>query len=170
MALGTFAPGEYNMTYAGAPVGMVTSGGQHLKYRVAKKPIDDTSSYGQTRIDGIYRGMADVQLLTTFKEWNAAVKNIIWPYGIVGPLGGFDGTLGVIARLDSDLAQAITLTPVAGTPAALNGPLTFVAAKAILSEANDIDILFGPDERDIPVLFNLLLYDSGGVKRFFQVT
>lgn len=166
MPLGTFAPGEYTMTYGGAPVGMVTSGGQHLRYRVAKKKIKDTSTYGDTLIDGIYRGMEAVQLMVTFKEWLTNVQKAIWPYG-TAPL---DGTLGTIGRLDSNLAQPIVLTAVAGTPAATNGPLTFTANLAILSDANDVDILFGPDERDVPVLFDLMLYDSGGVKRFFAIT
>lgn len=166
MALGTFAPGEYQMTYAGANVGLITSGGEHLRYRVAKKKINDTATYGDTLIDGIYRGMESVQLMVTFKEWNTPVKNAIYPYGA----NGFDGTLGIIGRLDSDLSQQIVLSAVAGTPAATNGPLTFTAAKAILSNANDIDILFGPDERDIPVLFDLMLYDDSGTKRFFKLT
>lgn len=170
MPLGTFAPGEYSMTYAGANVGLVTSGGQHLKYRVAKKKINDTATYGDTLIDGIYRGMESVQLMVTFKEWITPVKNAIWPYSSAGAPGGFDGTLGTIGRLDSNLAQTIVLTATAGTPAATNGPLTFTAGMAILSGANDIDVLFGPDERDIPVLFDLMLYDDSGVKRFFKLT
>ena len=170
MALGNFRPGEYSMTYAGANVGLTTSGGEHLRYRVAKKKINDTATYAQTLIDGIYRGFDHVQLMVTFKEWNTPVKQAIWPYSSAGAPGGFDGTLGIIGRLDSDLAQTIVLSAVAGTPAATNGPITLTAAKAILSDANDIDILFGPDETDVPVIFDLMLYDDSGVKRFFKLT
>jgi hypothetical protein len=169
MALGTFRPGEYQMTYAGVNVGLITSGGEHLRFRPKKKKIDDTATYGDTLIDGIYRGL-ECRLQVTFKEWIAPVKQAIYPYSAAGAPGGFDGTLGVIGRLDSDLAQQIVLTAVSGTPAALNGPATLTAAKAILSDANDIDMLFGPDETDLPVLFDLLLYDDAGTKRVFKLT
>jgi len=169
MALGTFRPGEYTMTYAGAPCGLVTSGGQHLRFRPSKKKINDTATYGDTLIDGIYRGM-NAQLMVTFKEWTVAVKQAIWPYSAGGPGAGFDGTLGIIGRLDSDISQGIVLTAVAGTPAALNGPATFTALRPILADGNDLDIPFGPDETDVPVVFDLMLYDDSGVKRLFKLT
>lgn len=168
MGLGIFRPGEYTMTFAGAQVGLVTSGGQHLRFKPRKKKIDDTATYGETLIDGIFRGM-DCQLMVTFKEWNTPVKQAIWPYSGAAP-GGFDGTLGTIGVLDSDRAQAIVLTAVSGTPAATYGPATLTAMKAIISDANDLDMIFGPDETDIPVLFDLLLYDDSGTKRLFKLT
>lgn len=169
MALGAFSVGEYQATYNGVATGMVTSGGHNLRFRPAIKRINNTSTYGDTLIDGIYRGWSQVQLLTTFKEWNAAVRSAIWPFSnFAAP--AFDGLLGTIGKLTSDAAKALVLTPVVGTPAATLGPLTFTAAKCILSDQNDIGILLGPDERDIPVLFDLLLYDDAGVKRFFAVT
>lgn len=168
MALGTFAVGEYTSTYDGTTCGIVTSGGWNLRYRPSVKKINDTSTYGDTLIDGIYRGMTGVQLMVTFKEWIAQVKKAVWPYSNASP--AFDGALGTIGKLQSDMAKAIVLTPVTGTPAATNGPTLFTASKAILSPDNDISILFGPDERNIPVLFDLLLYDDAGTKRFFAVT
>ncbi|HVX15946.1 MAG TPA: hypothetical protein VHC22_32480 [Pirellulales bacterium] len=166
MPLGNFAVGEYKMTYGGQPVGLITSGGEHLRLRPKKSKINDTASYGDTLIDGVYRGM-DCSLMVTFKEWNVAVQQAIWPYG---GLAGMDGSLGIIARLDSNLAKPIVLTAVAGTPASLFGPVTFSAELAILSDANDVDVLFGPDQRDIPVIFDLLLYDNSGIKQLFTIT
>jgi hypothetical protein len=163
MALGTFRPGHYAMTHDGDAVGLVTSGGQNLRWRPSKKKIQDTSIYGDTLIDGIYRGMTGVQLLVTFKEWNAAIREIIWPYNATL------GVNGIVGQLDSDLAKAIVLTAQSGSPAATNGPTPFTASKAIISDLNDINILFGPDEHDIPVLFDLLLYDSSGTKIFFTM-
>lgn len=146
-------------------------GPELAEFTKQRSRMDRSLQKMETNIEKIALGSFINPLLKALNDGGDSLsRNAIWPYGINGPIAGFDGTLGVIARLDSDLAQAITLIPVAGTPAALNGPLTFTANKAILSEANDIDILLGPDERDIPVLFNLLLYDSGGIKRFFQVT
>lgn len=164
MPLGTFAPGEYTMTYGGAAVGICTSGGKHLRLRHKGIRVDDTDTYGSTLIDGIYRGMA-CTLTCVFKEWNAGVKAAIWPASTT-----LNGAVGVIGRLWSSMAASIVLTATTGTPAATNGPATLTAGKAILAEENDVDVLFGPDERDVPVVFNLLAYDDSGTIRLFAVT
>lgn len=161
MGLGTFRPGHYAMTYDAVACGLVTSGGQNLRWRPSKKKINNTSIYGDTLIDGIFRGMSGVQLLVTFKEWNAAVRSIIWPYTATF------GDLGVIGVMDSDKAKQIVLTAQTNSPAAANGPTPFTAAKCILSDLNDVNMIFGPDETDMPILFDLLLYDDSGTKRFF---
>jgi hypothetical protein len=166
MGLGIFAPGEYVMTYDSVAVGLVTSGGQNLRWRFKEKAIQDTNRFGDTKIDGIYRGV-NALLAVTFKEWKPAVRAAIWPWSASGT---FDGTLGVIGRLASDVAKVITLTPTAGTPAATAGPTLFTANLAKIAPENDINLLFGPDERDIPVIFELLPYDSSGTIRLFSIT
>lgn len=175
MALGTFVPGDYTWTYAAAAPGLITSAGFHLRYKRSVKKINNTSTYADTLIDGIYRGMTGVQLVCTVKEWNVTVKAAIWPNSLTA--GGspslplWNGTNGLIGTLDSAKAQIIVLTATASTPAAaLLSPATLTANLAILSPDNDIDILMGPDERDVPVVFDLLLYDDSGTKRFFAIT
>lgn len=169
MGLGTFVPGVFAGTYNGTTLGLTTSEGWRLKWRDSVKKINDTNAYGDTLIDGIYRGKQGVQLLVTVKEWNSIVKAAIWPWSVPAtPV--FDGKLGQIGQLMSDAAKAIVLTPEANSPAATVGSNTFTASKAILSPDNDIELLMGPDERDIPLLFDLLLYDDTGVKRFFTIS
>jgi hypothetical protein len=169
MALGTFSIGEYTATYNSNAIGLVSSGGYNLKFRPSVQPINDTATYGDTLIDGVYRGISGVQVVVTVKEWNTAVKQILWPFGdFASPT--FSGALGVIGKLISDAAKSLVLTAVTGTPAATNGPATFTAAKAILSPANDVSIIMGPTQRDVPLLFDLLLYDDSGTKRFFALT
>lgn len=169
-ALGTFRPGAYAASYNSLPMGLMRSEGLKLKWRPAKQKIEDTSAYGKTLIDGIYQGVTGVQLMATFKEWNTAIASAIWPYG-TSPTT-FDGTLGgPIGALDSGFAKVVILTPVASTPAVTNtegsgGILT--ANLAIAAPENDWEFLFGPVETDVPVLFDLLLYDDSGAKRFFK--
>lgn len=164
MGLAQIRPGEYTMTYDGTAIGMCRSDGKSLRYRRKGKPINDTDTFGLTKIDGIALG-CDVFLALTMIEWNAGVKKAIWPQSTT-----FDGTLGVIGRIDSDLAKAIVLTAVAGTPAATLGPATLTASKGILAPENDVNIIFGPDETPIPLLFELLPYDDSGTKRHFSLT
>lgn len=169
MGLGTFVPANYAITYNGTTVGLTTSAGAKLKWRDSIKKINDTNAYGDTLIDGIYRGKQGVQLMFTVKEWNAIVKAAIWPWSDTAtPV--FDGKLGRMAQLMSDAAKAIVLTPEASSPAATAGNNTFTASKCILSPDNDVELLMANDERDIPLLFDLLLYDDTGVKRFFAIS
>jgi hypothetical protein len=165
MALGTFVPGAYAMTHDGVSVGLVESDGPTLQYRFHERPIDNTATYGDTKIDGIYRG-GNCQLLVTFKEWNAEIRDALWPWS-----SAFDGTIGVVGRLASARAKQIILTATSGSPAAVSlGPNTFTTNAAILAADNDVSVLMGPDERNIPVLFDLLLYDASGTKRWFAIT
>lgn len=168
MALGTFTPGEYVMTYDSSAIGMCMADGKSLQFRDHQKKINNTDRYGDTRIDGIYRGK-DVFLRLIVKEWTAGVKKMLWPWSVpAAPV--FDGKLGLIGQLASDCAKVLVLTPVANTPAATNGPASLTANKAILAPENDVSILFGPDERDIPLLLDLLPYDDTGVIRMFTLT
>lgn len=164
MALGTFTPGYYAMTHNGNSVGLVTSGGQNLRYRPSIKKINNTSLYGDTLIDGIYRGLSGVQLLVTFKEWTSTIRALLWPWSTNL------GEQGQIGQLATAMAKAIVLTAQTASPAYVNGPVTFTASMALLAPENDVSILFGPDERDIPVLFDLYLYDNTGTKVFFTLT
>ena len=166
MALGTFVPGEYVFSHGGNALGLIQSDGPRLKFTPHSRPVSDTAIYGDTKIDGIYRGQ-DVQVLVTFKEWTAIIRTAIWPYGAAG----FDGTLGQIGRLDSALASVILLTAASNSPAAAaNSPATLQANLGIIAPENEIDILMGPDERNIPVLFDLLPYDASGTIRHFAIT
>jgi hypothetical protein len=143
---------------------LVTSGGQNLRYRPSIKKINNTSLYGDTLIDGIYRGLSGVQLLVTFKEWTSTIRSLLWPWSTNL------GEQGRIGQLASALAAPIVLTAQALSPAAVNGPATLTASLALLAPENDVSVLFGPDERDIPVLFDLYLYDDSGTKVFFKLT
>lgn len=175
MALTAPIPGVHTATWNAVAMGITSGDGFKLKFRPARTPINNTNLYGDTLIDGIHRGVTGVQLLATFKEWNVALQAAIWPWGAASP-PTFDGTLGTIGKLISDYAMPLILTAGAGSLAATKSAggvanaNTFTAAKAILAPENDVEMLFGPVETDVPVLFDLLLYDDTGTKRFFKWT
>lgn len=172
MSLGTFSVGHYAMTYTpptGTPGANVAQNPGLIEgpRRVRRRYHGDTmqaDSFGKTAIEGIYQGF-DVFLQCTFKEWTAAVRNIIFPFSTTG-----NGDLGVIGRLHSDLAGVIVLTATAQTPAATNGPTTITARKAIVAEENDIEFLLGNEARDVPVLFRLYPYVESNETRHYSTT
>lgn len=166
MALGTFAVGEYTATFDGTTLGMCTSGGKNLFYRLQGQLIDDTDTYGRTPIDLIELG-AEVFLRMTFREWLAKVKLAIWPLSTA-----WDGILGTIGRLGTAQAKQIVLTAKAGTPAADGavGPATITFPSCHLAEGQDVNVLFAPAVRDVPVVFRVFPTDVSGTIRFWTQT
>lgn len=172
MPLGAFAVGYYNFAYT-PPTGTPGAGVAQdpglvegvRRFRRRKKGIQIKADlYGDSVIDGIYRG-EEIFFQMTFKEWKAALLNVLHPYSTAGW-----GDLGLIGRLDSDLAGDCTLTVLPGTPAATHGPSTIRARKLIIADENDLDFVLGNDQRDVPVLFRALPYEDGNVIRHFELT
>lgn len=162
MALGTFAPGYYAATWDGNDLGLV-EGPRKLRRRSKAEPIS-ADKWGDTQIDGIYRG-GDCFLQMTFKEWTSAVRNILWPFdsdfGDVGPVGD----------LLTAHAKVLVLTAKDGSLADTNGPSVITANLAILAPENDVEILMGNVQRDVPVLLQLFPYTvSTGREAWFVVS
>jgi len=150
-ALGTFIAGRYTGTYSATDVG-ITEEGYTLTLEPRKILIDRSDAYGDTLIDGIYRGCRwGVEF--NCKEYKAGSTGPAWPYAALG-------VLGVIARLDSAVAAAWVLTSTAGTPAAA-APATLTAAAAILSPTANVALLFNSDLRRVPIRLDFLAYDAG---------
>lgn len=160
MALGDFAPGYYSMTYDGDDMGLV-EGVRRLRRRANAQMIT-TDKYGL--VDGVYKG-GECFLAMTFKEWNADIQAALWPFG------ADIGEMGLNGRLLTGMAKAIVLTAEAGTPAATLGPATITANLAILAPENDVEVILGNEQRDVPVLFQLFPYEGSDEKiRWFSVT
>lgn len=166
-------PGPWTATFNAVALGITTDDGFTLRYRRSSEKINNTNLYGDSLIDGIFRGYGSVQLLATFKEWNVALQHAMFPHSGASP-PVFDGIQGVVGTLDSAQAEPIVLSAVAGTPAAsanvagVANANTFTAAKAIIAPENDVEFLFAAKQTDVPILFDLLLYDDTGTKRFFE--
>lgn len=159
MAIGEFAPGYYNMTYDGDDPGLV-QGVRQLR-RKYKAQIISADLYGDTQLDGVYRG-SDVFLRMIFKEWNATVRKILWPFDT-----DF-GDLGIPGKLLTDFAKSMVLTALTGTPAATKGPATVTATLALLAPENDVEVIMGNEQRDVPVLIQCFPYvvSTGRVAHF----
>lgn len=175
MALITMRPGVWSFVYNSVALGLTNGDGFKLKFKRKSKKVNNTNLYGDALIDGIFMGLGDVQLVTTLKEWNAGVQHLINPNGTAGPPPVFDGIQGIVGTLDSAKAQQLVGTCLTGTPDAtiskggVANANTFTCL-AILAPENDIEFLMAPQETDIPVLLDLLLYDDSGTKRYWKWT
>lgn len=161
MAFANFSPGSYTVSYGGNDLGLVQRP-SILRRTPHGQPIT-VDLYGDAVVDGIYRG-GRCFVVCQFAEWSANLRSAIWPFSATH---GADGLSG---RLWSDIAAALVLTPVANTPAATLGNNTFTASKSIVASQNNVDYVLGNVERNIPVMFECLLYDSSGVKVHFVLS
>lgn len=156
MALGTFIAGQYTGTYNAVGVGM-TRQGWNLSQTSKAELMDETDAFGGSIIDWVYRG-GDVFMDVEFREWKAGSMTPIWPYAAIGILSSAALPIG---RLASDVAQALILTALANTPAAVGAAYaTLTASKAILAPNFDVRILFDSRFRSVPIRMQLLPYLS----------
>lgn len=157
--------GQYTVTWNSVAMGiMVGEEGLPTIYQFQRsKPINKTDKYGATKIDSVYLGKDYVAeyLCQEYKTGTIAAYD---------PYGSSFGLLGTIGRLKYNLAQALVLTVVAGTPAA-GSPNTLTANKAILADDHQGKLVYGPEVRTVPIKQDLLLYDTGsGVYGAFTQT
>lgn len=122
------------------------------------------SRHGDTVLDGVYRG-GNMFVTIQIKEWNDATKAIMWPFSDNLGLSGVEG------RSMWDLAKPLVLTVVPLTQAAKKGPKTRTYDKAIFSPEHNKEVIFGNEERNVPILLRIypVLVSSTGVdKRWFR--
>lgn len=161
MAFANFSPGGYSVTWNGSDLGLANNPTRFARSHESQ-PIS-VDLYGNCVVDGVYRG-GRVFVMVTLAEWTANIRSAIWPFG-----ADF-GAVGTMGRLLSDIAASLVLTPAANTAAAALGNNTFTASKAILGAQNRVEFLLGNVERNIPLLFECLLYDQSGTKRHFALS
>lgn len=170
MALGTFIAGRYSSTYASQSLGLMEEG-YTLSYSFGLENIDNTDAYGiGTVVEQVYQG-ANVFCAMTCKEWLSPILAAAQPFGATWTATGTSSfTLGLPGRLASAIAGSLVLSSTANTPAALS-PATLTAADAILAENHNVELMFSPKHRKVPLRFRLLPYLVGSATiTFFSVT
>jgi hypothetical protein len=164
MPLGTFIAGRYSGTFDGVDTG-ITDEGYELQQSVSKEMIDESDAYGQSAIDGIYRG-GNCFLQFVGKEYKAGAITPFWPYGALGVMAT---TAAPISRLDSNVAKAMVLSSTANTPAAA-APASLTASLAILAENADGRLLYNSKLRKVPVRLRCYPSLSSGTVTWFTQT
>lgn len=155
MAFGTWAFGPYTATIAtnadgSTPVDIGLNEGPHRFIQIAKGANITPNRFGDSVVDGIYRG-ANCLIQMSLKEYTAAVKRIIWPFSPTDL-----GLTGIIGRANSDIGRQLILTAISGTPAATNGPATRTCPLAIFAPEHNMELIMGNDERNIPLVCQIL--------------
>jgi hypothetical protein len=148
--------GPYSATWAGSSIGLF-EGPVRLQQNVIGLPVR-ASQWGQTVIDYIMQGGGAFGVVTV-KEWTAAIRTFLWPFG---------STMGIVDEpgiLFSQYCQPLVLTALAGTPAATHGPVTRTYHYCATLPGHNLDITFGPMERNIVVAVGVLPEPATGGSR-----
>lgn len=145
--MATFIAGKYDGTYDGTTIGELADGWRLSISRHVR--IITGHSGARTPQDGIHQG-GEVHLsCTAIEAYLAKVKLAFWPLSATM----FD--LGVIGRLESAIAKQVVMTALAATPAAAS-PATITFPLCGLQEGYPVEMLFGPDLREVPLRFRCL--------------
>lgn len=149
-AVGGFIAGKYDVNYNTGSIGQTD--GIRIGWRMHGQPVTG-DNYADSVQDYIYRG-ADVWVSMTLMEYNnAKARQAFWPYDLTSGDETDVGLIGVIGRLNSGLAKALTLTALTGSPAASH---LLTIDKAILSPGHQVQLLYEPRLRIVPIRFNCL--------------
>ncbi len=158
MSFASFSPGSYAVNWNSTDLGLVENP-HRFDIQHQSHPIK-VDLYGDTNVDGVYRGKL-CYVMCTFAEWTSNLRLAMNPYSSTL------GAIGLVGRLNSDIYKPLILTPQALTPAAVLGTNTFTFGVAGVAPQNRISFLLGNVHRQIPILFEALLYDSTGTKLHF---
>lgn len=159
----TVAAGRYSATYNSVDVG-ITQQGYEISLESKWQEITPTDAFGDTIIDGVYRG-GNCYCQYEGMAYKAGAITPFWPWGALGILAT---TAAPIGRLASDVAAAFVMTDTDATPAATI-PATLTASKSILAPNNPAKLLFDSRLRTVPTRLQFLPYLSTDHK-FFSTT
>lgn len=150
-----FIAGSYTFTYNAKTIGQ-TRDGFRLSWSFFKKLITGDLG-GQTPQDAVYQGKEQTSSFTLIEADKAGILDLVEPYAsTVGTLW----TLGVIGLLDVygagggtpvSRCKPLVATAVAGTSAATDMWPTVTIPRSIIREGFPVDLLLGPDLREVPI-------------------
>jgi hypothetical protein len=84
------------------------------------------------------------------KEWGTDSRRFMWPFGST------HGVFNEPGILFSSYVDQLVLTALAGTPAATYGPVTRTVDYCAVLPGHNLDITFGPVERNVVVALAVL--------------
>jgi hypothetical protein len=147
-----FTAGRYTATWNALAVGQ-TAEGINVQHQFMKRPIQG-DKMGETVQDAIIRGI-EVLARMRLIEWDAAaIATLIHPYG-----AAYQAL--AIGKLDvqNSFAKALVLTAVDSNPGPT--PASQTLGQAILHENFPVELLFGPDLREVPVQLRCYPFANG---------
>ncbi len=138
----TFIAGNYSAVYGPDSLGVIDAGFT-LEYTSRAAGITTDVGGGAVEIDAVYQGV-EVFVSFVIAEVNAAgAQAAFWPWATTF------GKTGAVGRLMTSLAKALILTkcPDAGNQV----PSTITFPKAVLAPGFNLQTIFGPVHRKVPI-------------------
>jgi hypothetical protein len=148
-----FIAGRYSATFNAVDVG-ITEDGYELQFDTAWEMINQSDAYGDSIIDGIFRG-GSVYLQYLGLAYKAGSITPFFPWGALGQMQVIGTT--PIGRLASAVGSSMVLTSTAGTPAATS-PATATFLQSILAPNNPARLLYSSRLRKVPTRLLALPY------------
>ncbi len=172
-ALVTIISGRYSSTYtipSGSPVdlGVTNDPGYKLSFTPDWELVKDTDAYGANVIEAIWLGLSQVAVDWIGKEIKAGPYSVITQYGTMTTTGANTFTSGLVGRRGTDLAGSLIMSATASTPAAATpASMTFLYAQ--IHEGVNVDMVFGPRHRTIPIRVRIIA-NGTTVANYFTAT
>jgi hypothetical protein len=147
-----FTTGRYTAVWNALAVGQ-TQEGFRISHQYMKRLIQG-DKFGETPQDAVMRGM-EVLVEARLLEWDAAaIQTLIFPYSngyVVNSIGKLD--------VGGSMAKPFILTAMETNPGPT--PASQTLGQAILQENFPVNLLFGPDLRDIPIRLRCYPFANG---------
>ncbi len=164
MAITAPIAGAYTGTYDSDPM-FYTRQGWKLNFSQKAEKLDESDIYGLSLIEIVYRGCT-MTIETDCKVYDDNTVSAFW--GWQGTLGQVYDAANPIALLGTTAAKQLVLTAVANTSAEAD-PAT-LAALAIISPDQNLQLIFNSTIREVPLRFDVLTTDSTGTGSLFTTT
>lgn len=162
--MGNFVAGPYTATYNGKALGQ-TAEGYTISHQFLKQIVQG-DAWGQTPQDAVYQGREQFVSCRFIEARRSGVLDLVEPYADVAETPFYLGRPGVLdvrgvgGTSPNAIARSLVLTAVSGTPAANDGPATATFLQSILAEGQAVDVLLGPNLREVPVRLRVYPYED----------
>jgi len=160
MAAGLVVPvsGPYLGLFGGNALGTQDDNGYELACTIQGQEINRSDVYGETLVEGIYRGQ-NWKCRFRGLEWNkVGLLNSFQVFGQQGGSGSFSPVLQNVGDRMSRYAQTMLLTAILGNPPST--PQTVTALTAIISPNSQAAFMMTSKMREMPIEFSLLPYST----------
>jgi hypothetical protein len=154
MSLLSLPAGAYSLTWNNTSLGLLEG-----QPRMVDRPdgIDHKAHlFGSNTIEVVDTGIDSLYVLFTIKEWTAATKSLLWPFGTMG-------TAGLPFRVASDYRFfPLVLTAEPGSAAATLGPVTRTFPLCGLALRQNRDMALGGPDRNVSIVMQALAVPASG--------
>lgn len=160
MSLGSFIAGPYSSTYDSTDLGIMQDG-YEVRLRPSIDLVDQSDIYGDSVIDGVYRGGNCLISMVGLEFTQLLAKSALWPYGALNtsslPALGFMGSIGTML-VGSNKSKSTVLTALTGRTASA-APATMTATQAVMADGSETAYLMTSRNRTSPLVLRCLPYD-----------